>query len=178
MQNPKTLISHNQTWKQAQISQSLKTTKAYAKFTTFKHEFITKRKEHYRHFLAIAKQNPTSKLAINRTRRNRQNPRRMVRNTSCTRSVVAGGADGENSPLDGVEGADGDGVHHVGGVKSTDGDADEIDAIGDGVVEGGEDIGVGAAKAHPTHLVDGDPGSGDGPPSCAGGESGEAGVRD
>lgn len=84
-----------------------------------------------------------------------------------------------------MERADGDAV--VGergrGADGADGEADNVDSVGDGVVEGGEHVGVEAgvlqvgvgARDGPADLVDGEPGEGGASGGGAAGESAKGG---
>jgi hypothetical protein len=103
-------------------------------------------------------------------------PGRRVDDGGGARAGVPRGAHDRDPLGDGVEGADGDGVR--GEVRAEVGrraqrDGDDVDAVGDGVVEAGEDGRPRAARlgADPVH---GDPG-GRGAP--LGGPRGEAVVR-
>jgi hypothetical protein len=122
--------------------------------------------------LAIPKNNPVDESAIDAARRHRQHPRRDVADVPQIQPRVPGRRGRDHPTPHGVEGADG---YHVAEVVkregATDGDGDHVHAVGDGVVEPREDVGLAAAN-----LVDGEPGAGHPAASCAAGQAVHAHV--
>ena len=131
------------------------------------------RNDHYSP--AIPKDNLVDEPTIDAACPNGQHPGRNVADMAAIQPGVAGRGGSENTMPHGVEGADGAGVHEVlWRDHIPDGERDDVDAIGDGVVKGSQDVGVVAAPV--AHLVDGEPGARHGTTGSAGSQSTEAHV--
>lgn len=105
-----------------------------------------------------------------------QHPWSDVADRAMVRPAVTAGRRGEDSLLHGVERADGHRVQEiVEGEGVADGDGYDVDPVGDGVVEGCQDVLLGAAE-RPADLVNGEPGRRHAAPGRATGEAVEAGA--
>lgn len=124
---------------------------------------------------AVPKDNLVSEPTIDAAGSNGQHPRRDVGDMAADQPRVAGGGGRQNPAPHGVEGADGAGVHEVlRRYHVPDGVGDDVDAIGDGIVECRQDVRVLAAPV--AHLVDGEPGTRHGTADSAGSQAAEAHV--
>lgn len=105
-------------------------------------------------------QNISFECTVNSAGGDGENPRRDVTNGGGCRAVIPTGGDDGDAVGDSVEGADGDGVDQVVGGIAADGEGDDVDAVGDGGVEGDENIGIEAlvvtVNGGPAYLVVGD----------------------
>lgn len=112
--------------------------------------------------LVIPKNHPTSEIAIDRAGADGDLPRRDIGNGGVGGAGVPGRANHSDPLHGGMEGSDGEAVVEEGRGASAEGGGDDVDAVGDSGVEGGEDVGVEALVAldgSPADLVGGDAGA-------------------
>lgn len=129
--------------------------------------------------LAVSKNDLVDEPAIDTARGDGQQPRRDVADVAGSEPGVPGRGGRHYPALHGVEGPYGGRVLEVRHrpAAQPDGEGDHINAVGDGIVESREDVGVAAAPVA-AHIVDGQPGARHRTPGRAGGQAAEADVAD
>lgn len=118
----------------------------------------------YRQFHAVSEHGGRREYSVDAAGADRYNPRRRIGKRRRGGAGVAGAARDDDVSAGGVEGADGYAVLGEGlGLRGPDRDAEHVDAVGDGVVDGSEHVLLEAGVAvllavagdGPAHLVHG-----------------------